>query len=271
MHLLIDPKNWPKHQKWMNYFTICFFSFLATVNTSKFTVAILPIAKEFKVDTNTAAFLVCFNVLALGLSNLFWVSSLRIVGRRLVFLLALPMLAAMNIWSAKASCFRSLLGAMILSGFASAAAEAPVLVVVVDLFFAHQRGTMMMIFHLSLSAGFFLGPVINAAIVQYVGWRWICGWIAIASGITWLIGIFTIHETAYYGRDISAPASVYGSKASFTKMLSVSSGYNKHMSLYTGVYNNVGVLGHPAVLWAGLTVGTFVGCWVQLAILGELH
>lgn len=255
----MDPKNWPRHQKWLNYFTICFFSFLATVNTSKFGVAIIPIATEFKVDTNTAAFLVCFNVLALGLGNFFWVTTLRIVGRRPVFLFALPMLAAMNVWSAKATSFSSLLGATILSGFASAAAEAPVTAIVVDMFFVHQRGTMMMIFHLSLSAGFFLGPAINAAIVQYAGWRWICGWIAIASGVTWLIGIFTIHETAYYGRDVSAPSSVYGPKKSLTKLLGVTSGYDKNMSLFTAMYNNIAVIGYPAILWAGLTVGTFVG------------
>lgn len=154
----------------MCYFTICFFSFLATVNTSKFTVAILLIATKFRVDTNTAAFLVCFNVLALGLGNLFWVTALRIVGRRPVFLLVLPMLAVMNIWSSQASSFRSLLAATILSGFASAAAEAPVTAAVVDLFFVHQRGAMMMIFHLGLSAGFFLGPAINAAIAQYAEW-----------------------------------------------------------------------------------------------------
>lgn len=243
----------------MNFFTICFFSFLATVNTSKHGVAILAIATEFNVDTNTAAFLVCFNVLALGLGNFFWVTALRIYGCRPVFLVALPMLAAFNVWSAKASSFGSLLGATILSGFASAAGEAPVSTVVVDLFFVHQRGTMMMIFHLSLSAGFFLGPAVNAAIVQYAGWRWICGWIAIASSVTWLIGIFTIHETAYYDRDVSAPASLYGPKKTSLKMLGVTSGYNEHLSLFAAVYRNIGVIGYPAILWAGLTVGTFVG------------
>lgn len=141
----------------------------------------------------------------------------------------------------------------------SPTAEAPVTAIVVDMFFVHQRGTMMMIFHLSLSAGFFLGPAINAAIVQYAGWRWICGWIAIASGVTWLIGIFTIHETAYYGRDVSAPSSVYGPKKSLTKLLGVTSGYDKNMSLFTAMYNNIAVIGYPAILWAGLTVGTFVG------------
>ena len=83
----------------MTYFTICFFSFLATVNTSKFTVAILPIASEFNIDTNTAAFLVCFNILALGVGNFFWVIALRLLGRRPVFLLALPLLTALNIQS----------------------------------------------------------------------------------------------------------------------------------------------------------------------------
>ena len=71
--------------------------------------------------------------------------------------------------------------------------------------------------------------------------------------------IFTIHETAYYDRDVSAPPSLYGPKKTSLKMLGVTSGYNEHLSLFAAVYRNIGVIGYPAILWAGLTVGTFVG------------
>lgn len=140
------------------------------MNTSKFNVAILALSKEFKKDTTKAGFLVSFSVLALGIGNFLWIIALRKLGRRPIFLSALPLLAATNAWSAYATSYSSLLGATILSGIASGAAEAPVSAVVADIFFAHERGATLMIFHIALSAGFFLGPAINGALVQYVGW-----------------------------------------------------------------------------------------------------
>jgi hypothetical protein len=69
--LLMIGKNWPQLQKYSTYITICFFTVLTTVNASKFTVAVGPIAKEFKVTTTQAGYQVCFNVLLFGCGNLF--------------------------------------------------------------------------------------------------------------------------------------------------------------------------------------------------------
>lgn len=89
--------------------------------------------------------------------------------------------------------------------------------------------------------------------------RWVCGWIAIASGVTWIVGIFTIRETAYYSRDLIAPASNYAPISSLRSTLGITSGYNKNLSFFTALYNNIAVAGYPAILWTGLTVGVFVG------------
>lgn len=200
----------------MTYFTVCSFSFLRTANTSKFTAAILPLAAEFHRDTNTTGYLVSMSVIALGLGNILWVTMLRTIGRRPTFLLSLPLLAAMNLWSVYAKSFGSLLAATILAAVGSAGAEAPISAVVADLFLVHQCRTTMMVFHIALSAGFFVGPCINAALAQYVGWRWICGWLAIASAVTRVIGVFTIYETAYYRRGPDTPYS-YVPKRGFLK------------------------------------------------------
>ena len=243
----------------MTYITICVFSFLATVNTSKFTVAVTVIGKEFGTDPTKTGYLLSFTVLTLGLGNLFWVIAIRIVGRRPMYLLAIPLVMVTNIWSYFAGNFASLLAASILSGFGSAAAEAPTSAVVADLFFVHQRGTVMMIFHLALSFGFFLGPFLNSYVLQYSGWRWICGWLAVATGITWLVAIFTIHETAYRHRDVNAPRSSYNTKRKFRHNLSPSLGWDKQANFRLIVWNTISIISYPSVTWAGCTVGAFVG------------
>ncbi len=247
-------QNWSSREKYSTYFTICFFTFLATVNASKFTVAIGPLAKEFKSTTTQAGYLVCFNVLLLGCGNLFWVPLMRVIGKRPVYLLSLPLLGAANIWSYYATSFDSLLAASIISGFAASAGDATVPAVVADLFFVHQRGTIMMIFHMTLSCGFFIGPLINAYVVQYSSWRIECLWIAIVTFVLWGIAFFTVYESSYYHRDVNAPESSYGPKKTFSQMLSVTSGYNKEVSFLRAVYNTFAVVAYPPVLWAGKSI-----------------
>lgn len=59
---------------------------------------------------------------------------MRVVGKRLVYLISLSLLAVTNIWSYKATSFNSLLAASIVSGFAASAGRATVPAVVADLF-----------------------------------------------------------------------------------------------------------------------------------------
>jgi MFS family permease len=200
---------------------------------------------------------------------------MRVIGKRPVYLLSLPLLAAANIWSYKATSFNSLLAASIVSGFAASAGDATVPAVVADLFFVHQRGTVMMIFHMTLSCGFFIGPLINAYVVQYSSWRNECLWIAVVTFALWSVAFFTVYESSYYHRDVNALGSSFGPKKSFAQLLSVTGGYNKEANFFVSVYNTVAVVAYPPVLWAGklatrkfqkiiltclgLTVGTFVG------------
>jgi MFS family permease len=145
---------------------VCFFSFLATVNASKFTLPIVHVSEEFGKSITEARYLICFNVLALGVENMFWVPIMRVVGKRLMFLLPLFILVAGNMWSLKTHDFNQLLAVSDLSGFTSSAGEAVFPAFVADLFFVHEQGTVMMIFHMALSSGFFLGPLIDPILLN---------------------------------------------------------------------------------------------------------
>jgi len=247
---------------------VCFFSFLATVNTSKFTVAITTLREEFHTGQVKTGLLVSLSVLALGLGNLIWVVTLRMYGRRPTFLLAILCLAVCNCWSAFAKSYDSLLAATVLAGVAAGGGEAPVSAVAADLFPAKQRGTMMMVFHVALSCGFFVGPAVNAAIAEFVGWRWLCGWLSIVACTNFLVGVFTIHETSYVGHGavngvLDQESVRYAAKKSFVQQLSLTTGYNHDLGFLTVFWNMASTITYPVVLWAGLTIGAFVGWYVH--------
>ncbi|GAM36637.1 hypothetical protein TCE0_018f05876 [Talaromyces pinophilus] len=192
---------------------------------------------------------------------------LRKLGRRLTFLIFIPILAAANAWSSRAQSFGSLIAATILSSLACGAGEAPVATIAADLYSVRERGSTMMVFNIALSAGLFVGPLINSTIAEFVGWRWVCGWIGIASILLWLITFGMVHETCSY------PQGQLNDRNLLPETLSLKAGYNRDLSLVTAATNTICVIAYPSVLWAGVTIGVFVG-WnvvVQLTASQVLH
>lgn len=50
-------QNWPQSQKYTTYGVCCWFTFLAFMNSSAFTVAIKPIIMEFRKTSTEASYL----------------------------------------------------------------------------------------------------------------------------------------------------------------------------------------------------------------------
>jgi MFS family permease len=48
---------------------------------------------------------------------------------------------------------------------------------------AKDRGHYMMIFHLALTSGLFVGLLINTYIIQEQNWRWMCYLLAVTVGV----------------------------------------------------------------------------------------
>ncbi|GMG02085.1 unnamed protein product [Aspergillus oryzae] len=247
------PQNWSTGAKLCTYLTVCFYTFLGNVNGSNFTVATKAVIKEFHVSQTQAGELVCFNVFLLGLGNVFWVPLMRVFGKRPVYLLSMLSLAMMNVWSSRASSYGELLASRTLSGFAAAAADATVPAVVSDMIPPQDRGHYLMFFHLALTAGLFIGPLINAYLVQEEDWRWMCYFLATATAATFVTAIFTVRETTYVQRNAFAP------KRKLWQWMSLTVGYNPDASFIRTVSDIVCNIAYPQLLWAAFAIGISVG------------
>lgn len=199
----------------------------------------------------------------MGFGALVWMPLIRITGKRPGYLASMLFLCVTNIWSYYSKTYGSLLASRIVGGFLTAAADAPVPSVVADLFFFHERGHAMMFFNLAISSGAFLGPLINAYITQYLGWKWMCSVMAILSGTTFIVALFLVKETAYVtgpeGRDLEKPESEYGPKRTWWSSLGFGLGYNKEASFFGWVAQTVLLFAYPPVVIAGMICGLFIG------------
>ncbi|RDW64326.1 uncharacterized protein DSM5745_09737 [Aspergillus mulundensis] len=248
-----DPQNWSTISRLTTYLTICFYTFLANVNSSNFTVATKAIVQEFGVSQTQAGELVCFNVFLFGLGNIFWVPLMRVVGKRPVYLMSMLLLSMMNVWSSRASSYGELLASRILSGFAAAAADATVPAVVSDMVAPQDRGHYLMVFHLALTSGLFIGPLINAYLVQEENWRWMCYFLAISVGVVLVVAIFTVRETTYLKHRPRV------SKRTPMQWMSVTLGYNPEASFIRTFLDIIWNVGYPQLLWAAFAIGISVG------------
>jgi MFS family permease len=187
----------------------------------------------------------------------------RKIGKRPVYLISILFLCITNIWSYFAKSYGNLLAARVVGGFLTAASDAPVPSVAADLFYFHERGHALMIFNISISAGAFFGPFINAYITQYLGWPWMCGIMAIASGVTFIIAVPLIKETAYILpdgiRDLDLPAEAYEAKKTWAYSMSLTKGVDRKASFFRWVFGTVQLMAYPPVWVGGLTVGVFIG------------
>lgn len=255
------------------------------MNSSAFTVAVVPIIKQFHKTSTEASYLCTLSsssplfcskigfatdyrpaslqVLFMGFGALVWMPLIRIIGKRPGYLVSMLFLCIVNIWAYFSTTYGSLLASRIVGGFLTAASDAPVPSVVADLFFFHERGHAMMFFNFAISTGAFLGPLFNAYITQYLGWKWMCGVMAIVSGATFFVALVLLKETAYVtgsqSRDFRKSAAEYPPKRSYAASLGFTVGYDKSASFFAWMARTILLIAYPPLLIVGLTCGLFIG------------
>ncbi|KAJ5991773.1 hypothetical protein N7451_007497 [Penicillium sp. IBT 35674x] len=280
-----EPLNWPQWEKYATYLVLCWFTFLAFMNSSAFTVAVKSIVKEFgKTPTEASYLSTCDGLWCCVLGEIplapthpppaltisLQMPMSRKIGKRPVYLLSILFLCVTNIWSYFSKSYGNLLASRLVGGFLTAASDAPVSSVAADLFYFHERGRTLMIFNIAISSGAFLGPFINAYITQYLGWPWMCGVMAIVSGATFIVAILLVKETAYIVpdgvRDLDRSAETYAPKKSWAASMSLTDGIDRDASFFKWAFETAQLIAYPPIWFSGLTVGLFIGCNIAIQL-----
>ena len=154
--------------------------------------------EEFEVSSTKISYLITFNILFLGIGNLFWVPLSLKIGKRPVLLLCSAIFFASSIWSAEAKDWGSLFGARIVQGFGASASEALGPAVVADLYFLHERGAKVGFYTFMIGGGSTLGGVFGGLVAQAnQNWRWVFWMNAILTGACFLNIFLFLAETNF--------------------------------------------------------------------------
>ncbi len=156
-----------------------------------------------------------------GMGNLFWIPAANKWGRRPVYIASYTIYFATAVWLIFEKSYSGFLVGRILMGFGAGAAETLAPVSITDIFFLHERGTIMSAYTCFLSIGVALGMIISGGITANKDWRTIYEVSSALIGFVLLLLFFTLPETAYKrvvrDKDIpSGSAEALGSTASQT-------------------------------------------------------
>lgn len=101
------------------------------------------------------------------------------------------------VWLVYAHTPAEYVAAHFLLGIAAAPFEALPAISIADVFFAHERGTMMGCYVFGLALGSFVGPICCGYIFPAMGFRWVYKWGAIIQAALFVIMYFTFEESHF--------------------------------------------------------------------------
>ncbi|KIH87065.1 hypothetical protein SPBR_04851 [Sporothrix brasiliensis 5110] len=193
-----DPLNWsPTRKVLTSIFLSCGTGLMA--GTHNFiNPANAAMAKIFHTTANTVSQSVSVVLLTLGVSAVLTSPLARIYGKRPVLLAsnAIAILGYVIVVAAGENIVGLFVGRGI-HGLGIAGLEYLVSSSVGDLFFVHERGIHLAIWHYALSGGNALGQPIGTAILSSMGWRWPFIWACIVYAVYTIVLYFTCPETTY--------------------------------------------------------------------------
>ncbi|CAK7233939.1 hypothetical protein SCUCBS95973_008765 [Sporothrix curviconia] len=193
-----DPLNWSRTRKILtSIFLSCGTGLMA--GTHNFiNPANATMAKIFHTTANTVSQSVSVVLLTLGASAVLTSPLARIWGKRPVLIVSniLAILGYVIVVAANNHIVSLFVGRGV-HGFGVAGLEYLVSSSVGDLFFVHERGIHLAIWHYALSGGNALGQVIGTSIFSAEGWKWPFVWAIVVYAVYTIIFYFTCPETTY--------------------------------------------------------------------------
>ncbi|KAI3400270.1 hypothetical protein diail_3651 [Diaporthe ilicicola] len=306
-----DPLNWPQWYKKSIAVLVCLAilmcNFLAagpTVTIVTTTLDFFPASPPtvdpagFSANVSKVAYFFSTTALLQGTGNFIWVPLANKYGRRPVYVASYTLYLATAIWAVFEYTYAGFLTARILMGFASGAAETIAPVTISDLFFLHERGSIMALYTSFLSVGVGFGLIIAGLITIHNDWRVIYEVAAAIIGVILLVAFFAFPETAYIREDApvddalhpprlpnghgsdkthqtadrvldievaqNSPQASLKKKKTYVQSLSLYNGTFTSEPLYKIFMRPFGLILLPPVLWAALVESVTIGFLVAV-------
>ncbi|KAF2703931.1 MFS general substrate transporter [Pleomassaria siparia CBS 279.74] len=190
-----DPLNWSKVRRDVALVSLGFYCMIGGGMTPLLAAGFNNVAATYHVSVPQVALTTGLYMLGLGFGSVVASPTAILWGKRPVYLVAIVLFMISSIWCALSPNYASLVVARIVQGFAVSPVECLPSATVAEIFFLHERAYRLGIYTLLLLGGKNIIPLVSAAIVQSLGWRWVFWIVAIVVGFCFFLIFFFVPET----------------------------------------------------------------------------
>lgn len=168
-----DPLNWAAWRRDCALLSLGLFCMVGGGMTPILAAGFGDVAKEYEVDVASVSLTTGLYMMGMGLGSVIFSPTAILYGKRPVYLFGALLFIVTSIWCAVSPNFISLVLARIFQGVAVSPVECLPSATIAEIFFLHERAFRIGIYTLLLLGGKNLVPLVSAAIMQRLGWRWV--------------------------------------------------------------------------------------------------
>ena len=168
-----DPLNWPSWRRDVALLSLGFYCMLGGGMTPILAAGFNDVASTYNVSIPQVALTTGLYMMGLGIGSVIASPTAILFGKRPVYLMSIILYLISSIWCAVSPNYASLVIARIFMGLAVSPVECLPSATIAEIFFLHERAYRLGIYTLLLLSGKNLIPLVSAAIMQGLNWRWV--------------------------------------------------------------------------------------------------
>ncbi len=168
-----DPLNWPAWRRDSALLSLGFYCMVGGGMTPILAAGFTNVASTYNVTVPQVALTTGLYMMGLGLGSVVASPTAILYGKRPVYLISALLFVITSVWCAASPSYTSLVLARILQGMSVSPVECLPSATIAEIFFLHERAYRIGIYTLLLLGGKNLVPLVSAAIIQTLDWRWV--------------------------------------------------------------------------------------------------
>lgn len=192
---LNDPLNWKVWRRDAALFSLGFYCMVGGGMTPILAAGFNNVAHEFDVTEPQVALTTGLYMMGLGVGSVILCPTAILFGKRPVYLVAGICFVLTSVWCALSPDFASLVTARVFQGIAVSSVECLPSATVAEIYFLHEKAYRLGVYTLLLLGGKNLVPLVSAAIINSMGWRWTFWIVAIVIGFATVLLFLFVPET----------------------------------------------------------------------------
>lgn len=192
-----DPLNWSIPRKYLHALLLFFITGFTAATANDAGSAQDGMNEEYGISYQAMNSGAGVLFVGIGYWTLLISPAASLYGRRIPYLIGITWGLIGAIWFAHVRGKNDSIWNQLFVGASESAAEANVQLSLSELFFEHQRGSVIGVYVLATSIGTYLGPLIGGFVSDRLGWRWIAWLSVIISSVTLIVLFFGLEETMF--------------------------------------------------------------------------